>query len=539
MNATIPQSPERVDDYEARTGFQRWQGGDIAGSKYFPKTSWSMLAVIAVLCGVFVVTGLHRLNHAELWGHLNVGRWIVENRSLAAADPLGIEEATESFLNVPWLTQVLGYGIYIWLGGEGLVLAHALLTTAAVAAMMLAIRARGLPLISAVLGGVAAMVLSIPMFASAGPHLVGAVALPIVLLGARRLRCSWRPAIWLPVGFALWVNLDASVALGLLALTVLCLAEVFAARRRLESWRGVTRDIKAQRFAVTLIVCCLAAMIHPAGPRAAIGLIHQATAPAAADVPFWQPIVLTSLSGGLFFGSLLATGLILRFSPRRFRPHEIALLLLFGAAALMHVTLLLWWAVVWTWIMTPHAAALVRRWRRRIRANADPDEDGEEFQFGPTTMQTLLAMGFVFMAILLSPASEGLISNRPRGEARLCSEMTPIYLAHEIERRQLDGRFFAPYDWSDYLTWRSDGHLQPMMHSLTPLAREEVWTDFKHLDDGGSHWLKIADFYEIDYLVLSREWNAHLIQSALEQDESRVTMVFQDELGIILRVLRD
>src|SRR5262245_56471412 len=67
------------------------------------------LAVVVVLSAVFLLTGLHRLNDSDLWGHLSYGRWMIEHRTLAVADPLGVADGAGRFINIPWLSQIIGY----------------------------------------------------------------------------------------------------------------------------------------------------------------------------------------------------------------------------------------------------------------------------------------------------------------------------------------------------------------------------------------------------------------------------------------------
>ena len=57
---------------------------------WIPRTSRGGLAVAVVLCATWLATGVNRLNHTDLWGHLSFGRWIVEHRALPQSDPFRV-----------------------------------------------------------------------------------------------------------------------------------------------------------------------------------------------------------------------------------------------------------------------------------------------------------------------------------------------------------------------------------------------------------------------------------------------------------------
>src|SRR5689334_6454618 len=106
-----------------------WDAGG-PKSDYFPALTRSDLLVVAVLALAFVVTGMNRLNHTDLWGHLNYGRWIVENGSLPEVDPFASQIPSRPFVDTCWLGQVLGYVTWNVGGNEGLIFGHALLVMA-------------------------------------------------------------------------------------------------------------------------------------------------------------------------------------------------------------------------------------------------------------------------------------------------------------------------------------------------------------------------------------------------------------------------
>lgn len=77
----------------------------------------------------------HPIKIGDFWWHLNTGRWIWENGGLPSEDPFAYTttaenaERTKLVLKGYWLSQVLYYAIYKFIGPWGLVVFNALLFT--------------------------------------------------------------------------------------------------------------------------------------------------------------------------------------------------------------------------------------------------------------------------------------------------------------------------------------------------------------------------------------------------------------------------
>src|SRR5688572_5620180 len=91
-------------------------------SPYFPKLSFAGLIATVALCAVFLLTSFNRLNHTDLWGHLNFGRWMAEHAALPVQDPFSAAPAATPVLNAAWLSQLAGYFVQARFGNEGLAL---------------------------------------------------------------------------------------------------------------------------------------------------------------------------------------------------------------------------------------------------------------------------------------------------------------------------------------------------------------------------------------------------------------------------------
>jgi hypothetical protein len=243
-----------------------------------------------------------------------------------------------------------------------------------------------------------------------------------------------------------------------------------------------------------------------------------------------RPMVLGSLSGALFFGSLLATGLLLRWSPRRIAACELLLVLGFGLASLVAIRMLVWWALAWPWVVAPHAAA---SWARFRKSRLDDDQPGPA-NAAAAAKRTCIAVVVAALTLWWSPATFGLITGRSRPAASVLSLGTPKGVAEHVEKLGLSGRFFAPLDWADYLMWRADGRLEPLVYSHVHLVGPDVWQDFLRIGSGSEAWLAVADRYGLAYLVIDRRRNRRLAGRAVGHPRCRV--LYEDRQALLVEI---
>jgi hypothetical protein len=180
---------------------------------YFPDTSLATLVAVIALGLIFMFTGFNRLNHTDLWGHLNFGRWMAAHDALPATDPFAAHPAAAPVLQAAWLSQWLGYETQRLFGNEGLTLAHTILVTLTAGILMLAAYRRGAPPIWAWSAGAAMLLLDLPIVGTIRPQLFGQRR-GTVSFGLCELPTKT------PAGLAadramLWANLHGSILMGL------------------------------------------------------------------------------------------------------------------------------------------------------------------------------------------------------------------------------------------------------------------------------------------------------------------------------------
>ncbi|HTN77504.1 MAG TPA: hypothetical protein VL096_19735, partial [Pirellulaceae bacterium] len=374
---------------------------DLLSPDYLPTCTRSQLALVATLCLIFAWTSLNRLNHTDLWGHINFGRWMAQHQSLPAIDPFAAAPSEVVVTHNAWLSQLLGYETLATLGLEGLVLAHATLATLAVGLMVLAIRQRGVPLCWAIAGGVAYYVLALPIVGTIRPQLFGMVGAPLVLLACAQLPEKRGPLVWLPLLFLLWANLHGSFAMGMVMLGACCIGTTWRIFGETGNLKQTAVDVRCVRVWAALFLSMLAASINPLGPGIFINVLTFGNHVALADISEWRSLALVSFSGVLFYTSLIALLVTLKLSTKRWEMTDLLLVLVFGLVAMTAMRMLQWWAVVWPWVIVPYAISV---WEARFGKTADTAP--------PTTMRTVLAMGIVFMTLLIAPPSNNFVLGR-------------------------------------------------------------------------------------------------------------------------------
>jgi hypothetical protein len=511
---------------------------------YFPNLSRGGLSAVIVLSAIFALTSFNRLNHTDLWGHLNFGRWIVATGTLPAADPFAAAAnrrehaaATDSprMLHAAWLAQVIGYEVQRQFGPEGLVFGHALLVTLAAAALMAAVASRGAPVGWAWVAGAAMFVLDLPIVGTIRPQLFGQLGLGLFLLAAAQLPKSRWPLVWIPVVAALWANLHGSILMGLAVLGTVALGTtctlVWQSRGNLAA---TLRDGQIPRLWLALVLAIAGACCGPHGIWLLPRTIFFGEHAALASIVEWQAPAMTSLTGILLLASLALTVILVKQSPRRWELYEIVILALFAIATFAAMRMLAWWALVWPWVAVPHAAAAWEAYRRRQAGDAwqpAPDE--------PTAMRTVLAMGVVFMTLLIAPPSYSLVTGTSRGERPIMVREAPVYLASELARRELAGKIAAPMDWADFLIWKTGGNVHPLVYSHVHLTDEATWRDYQSLYLGEAAWLDILRKHELEYLVVVRQRSPQLARQVNEEHRrgnGALRIIYQDQQCILAEV---
>jgi hypothetical protein len=184
--------------------------------------------------------------------------------------------------------------------------------------------------------------------------------------------------------------------------------------------------------------------------------------------------------------------------------------------------------------VAPHAAAA---WRKHVsKSSGNWLEDADE----PISMRTVMAMGFVLMTLLVAPPSFSLVSGRGRGEGLITVTDTPVYVADEIARRELAGNLAAPMDWADFVVWKTDGKIKPLVYSHVHLADLATWRDYESIFRGDETWLHTLRNRRMRYVLVPTKRYPTLARLVVGEDrsgKSGLHILYQDQRCILAELL--
>jgi hypothetical protein len=504
-------------------------------SPYWPNLSFAGLAAVVALGLLFMVTSFHRLNYTDLWGHLNFGRWMAMHHALPTNDPFAAQPSAIPVLNAAWLSQSLGYEVQRFFGNEGLVFGHALLVMLTAGLVMVAAYRRGAPAIWAWSAGVAMIVLDLPIVGTIRPQLFGQLGAALFLLACAEMPRRTHPLLWLPLVAALWSNLHGSIVMGLAILGLYAIGVTWNIYHEMAGVIGrVIRDRRLHIVWGAIALVMAAACLNPHGPSLLVRVLGFGDQAVLASISEWRSLTPRSLTGVLMIASVAATVALAKYSPRKWEAYEILLLAVFGLATLPAIRMLAWWAVVWPWVVWPHAAAAWRKYHADKTGEIITDLDE------PTAMRTVLAMGFVFMTILIAPPAFSVVSGHARGEGPILVTDTPLYAADEVVRRGLVGNIAAPMDWADFIVWKTNGQVKPLVYTHVHLADMNTWRDYQTIFSGDAAWLERLRSQHMQYVLVPRKQYPTLSKNVLVEDRSgkgNVRILYQDQRCILAEVL--
>jgi hypothetical protein len=154
-------------------------------------------------------------------------------------------------------------------------------------------------------------------------------------------------------------------------------------------------------------------------------------------------------------------------------------------------------------------------------------------------MRMVTALGFLFMALLVAPPTYSVISGKARGEGLVHVTEAPVYVTDEVLRRNLEGTIAAPLDWADFLVWKTEGRLKPLVHGHVHLADPETWRDYETIFRGDENWLPTLQKQGMRLIVVPRRRYQALARQVLTADRSGkgdVRIIYQDQRCLMAEI---
>lgn len=261
----------------------------------------------------------------DLFWHLSAGRWIAAHHALPRADFLSSSMPGAPWLDFEWLSQVVYYLSYAAGGLWGVWGLKALLVLASVRSFGRLLVALSVPRVSRA-GAAGVFSVCLIAYADARPDLFSLILLAWLL---RRLELKSLGAAEAFLAFALWSNLHAGFALGLVALALYSCAAYFQEEPALARGR-----------AACLAAGALGACVNPYG-RGAYAVVWRhwsEQAELARSIKEWGPL---GFSNPVYWPAWGLLGLLVVFGAHRLarRPKDVSWPLL-GLAVYLSVATL-------------------------------------------------------------------------------------------------------------------------------------------------------------------------------------------------------
>ncbi len=498
--------------------------------------------------------------HTDIWGHLYYGRLIVEQGSIPETEPVLPLATGVPFRDTAWLSQVLGYGLYLWQGVTALRFAYAALMLTCVLALVVRFQERTSSLALCLIGLAIFLVATWKSLHIVRPQLAG-LACYLVLLSLLTAR-RWPRWIWgvVPALFVLWTNLHGSFPLGLLLLGTLLVGRAADVGLRTGRWRPIFRDRRVRGLFLLLELAMIAVLINPYGLGifAAVQSISQN--PNIRQLVEWDPITLHMMHGKGFAVVSILLMLMYRFSPRRISVAEVLLLLGLGLSSLWTVRMMVWWTPVAAWCFVLHASPVMRKFQRQLEAwrerrsqqlkasgqgNATENEPGDEpaeiALIRPRSgLNSIVVLGMIWIFFAYTPFGATMLHGYPEDNAKFTklfkqnvSHLTPVDLTVYLRAHPPHGLTLSTFVWSDYLLWAGPPGISLYLNSHAHLLPEEVWEDYFVMTQGRPGWDDKLDRYGINTIVLDHQHRTPWIEVLKRHPAWEVD--YEDQLGVILK----
>ena len=397
----------------------------------------------AVLAGLAIAALALTWVDPDLWGHVRFGLDIIDAGRLHDHDPYSFTSDVP-WMNHEWLSETLMAAAFMAGGSPGLILLKLSVVVATVIAAMRPVWRSGCDvtaqdaMLAVLLAGIWIRVYVVR------PQIFSLLCFAILLAVLRTVESgSTRRLVWLPVIFALWVNLHGGwlVGAGMLTLWAVVSAATAKQTARIPLALGVAASLAATLVNPygTGMWTFLAETVRPARPLIDDWRPLSAT---PALLPFWIPVAATAAFALWRFRRAIPWG-------------HVAIVVALGAASVRVSRLDAFFAIATVGLLGPHIVGM--------RADTFPS-------FSPSRRMWPVAIALA--GALLLATAVGTRTFRCIGMEGL--EWLPERdVVPAIRSANLQGRMITWFGWGQYAIW----HLAPAVRVSFDGRRETVYSD--------------------------------------------------------------
>jgi hypothetical protein len=469
---------------------------------------WAVLIPAAVL--LFLLG--RQVTFIDLGYHLRAGTWEWQHHHWLDHDIFTSTFRDKPWLNQNWLAQVLFYGVWRITGYAGLIALNAALFTGGFLLLFrVCIRRIG----DVRLAGLAALVAVAPAILNTlvRPQALSWFFVGLVVWLLDGAESHPQRCLWIIPLTALWANLHGGFIIGLLFLSITTVVAL---------WRRHPLAERGPRLLLAATVgSFLAALVNPWGVGVYPYVLSVGGNPIVRRfIDEWQPPVLTSWAGGLFFGSLFVVVAALTFSPVRLKAVD---LLRLGAGSLLGLMAIrngLWWSMA----AAPALATLLVPLRQRFARSTANDP--------PKRVHWVVVAFVVALLVFASPWARSISPLIPSGERSVVASSTPTRAVMYLRSHPLTGNMFNSQSFGSYLEWALPG-VAPFIDSRIELFSPRLWSDYTSVMTTKPGWQQIMRGRRIGYAVIARS-KTNYLDIALRRS-ARWSSVYSDHGTDIFR----
>jgi len=489
----------------------------VGASRSLPKTNtaevqvarttglkWGQGFVLVVLFTSAVCFALRLVGviDTDLWWHMAVGRWIALHGAIPYTEPFSGSETGKPFEAYSWLFELIVFWFFQKFGLMGIVVFSSGMAVAIAATVHNLVRR----LNSTFLLGVGITFLSIFTMGrlyTPRPWLPSILffALELNILMRARKNGESRELYWLPIIFAIWVNIHIQFVDGLAVLGI-ALAEALCATR----FTAIQSNFRARRMTLIFAGCVAATFVNPYGPRiykVAYDLVAQGAG--LTQLPELTAIPFRSIDDWcVLFFALAATAVLARARTRSF----------FELVLLAFSIIISFRSQRDIWVLVVVGAALL--------ASNLAEHPEDRFLLKASSIP-LLALGTVAFAAL---AFLGMGINTAELRAKL-GQSLPVQAVDAIKDHGWTGPIYNDYGWGGYLIWSLQ---QPVsiygrntVYGVQKVLRSEAtW-------NGYPGWDSDPDLLRANLIVAKRE--TQLVQ--LLRLQPCLQAAYEDQIAVV------
>jgi hypothetical protein len=385
----------------------------------------------------------------DLWGYLAFGRLFWGQEQFPYQDVFAYVPTLKPWVYHEWLSGVLFYPLYRYLGGPGLQVLRYVLGLATVGAVYLTARRRGADPLPTALLLIIALIGMLPGFYSpvrAQVFTYCFFAVYLYVLETVRLSGNWR-WLWFLVPIQIvWCNLHGGFLAGLGLILLYAVGEAMS-RRPFRAYLGC------------FLLAGLATLINPYGLKYWSYLVQAVLLPRP-DITEWVSMVEAYQRGygaGVFsyyFLYLVALTLLLAWSARwrELTPALVLLVTIYLAGK--HGRHLAFFALAFGTYMPVLVSPTFRVLQTRPGVMAEINRLGQKI---PAVVVLLLIGALAFRFVGREPFTLK-IPREPMMLAKESGAQGEIYYPSGaidyLERRRISGKLLVYFDWGEYCLWR-------------------------------------------------------------------------------------